>query len=170
MWAEEVELARPPLIHRMFSLLDQVEGCTGVQQDRLLEKIRILQFNILADGLSGLRPDLGEFSRITADILAFDFRKSKLLQHILDHDPDIVTLEECDHFDDYFQPELLTRGYYGMFCPKPNSPCLEYSSNGDGCAVFWKISKLHVNSWKVELFFFYQSLFYILFSVWFYSL
>ena len=41
-----------------------------------------------------------------------------------------------------------------MFCPKPNSPCLEYSSNGDGCAVFWKISKLHVNSWKVELFFF----------------
>jgi mRNA deadenylase 3'-5' endonuclease subunit Ccr4 len=108
--------------------------------------IRVLQFNILADGLSGLRPDLGEFSRLTAEILSFDFRKTKLLHYITIHDPDIVALEECDHFDDYFQPELFARGYSGVFYPKPKSPCLEYSSQGDGCAIFWRSSKLNVAS------------------------
>lgn len=111
--------------------------------------IRVLQFNILADGLSGLRPDLGEFSRLTAEILSFDFRKTKLLHYITIHDPDIVALEECDHFDDYFQPELFARGYSGVFYPKPKSPCLEYSSQGDGCAIFWRSSKLNVASSKV---------------------
>ena len=42
--------------------------------DKTGNLIRVLQFNILADGLSGLRPDLGEFSRLTAEILSFDFR------------------------------------------------------------------------------------------------
>ena len=111
--------------------------------------IRFLQFNLLADGLSGLSPDLGSFSRISAEMINWEFRKVNLLLEILRYDPDIVTLQECDHFDDFFLPELSAKGYSGIFYPKPSSPCLHYSDRADGCAIFWKNSRISVLTSKV---------------------
>lgn len=108
--------------------------------------LRIQQYNVLADGLAGLRPDLGQYSRVDKQILDFERRKGQLLKEIIQYNADIVTLQECDHYHDYFLPELSKRGYVGYFAPKPTSACLEVSPNSDGCALFIKYEKLSVVS------------------------
>lgn len=112
--------------------------------------LRVLQFNVLADGLSALRSDLGHFNRLSKDILEWDHRKSRLLYEITQYEPDIITMQEVDHYYDFFLPELSLRGYSGYFAPKPTSACLEVSSNGDGCAMFVKRSKLRVISCETK--------------------
>jgi Endonuclease/Exonuclease/phosphatase family len=108
--------------------------------------LRVLQFNALADGLSGLRPDLGHFNRASKDFLVWEHRKSRILHEITQYEPDIITMQEVDHYYDFFLPELSVRGYTGFFAPKPTSACLEVSENEDGCAMFVKRSKLRVIS------------------------
>jgi hypothetical protein len=106
--------------------------------------LRVLQFNILADGLSGLREDLGAFSRVTREDLAWEKRRNKLLSEIIQYEPDIITLQECDHFSDFFLPKLSRLGYEGIFTPKPSSACLEVSTKADGCCIFVKRAKLSI--------------------------
>lgn len=53
---------------------------------------RILQLNVLADGLSGLRSDLGLFSRASKEVLDWNTRKYKLLNEIVQYEPDIITM------------------------------------------------------------------------------
>ncbi|EQC42594.1 hypothetical protein SDRG_00323 [Saprolegnia diclina VS20] len=96
----------------------------------------IVQFNVLADGLSGLRDDLGGFTLAPPGSLAWAHRRQPLLDEILRFAPDIVCLEEVDHFYDWFEPQLAAQGYTGVFAPKPHSPCLQVSDQRDGCAVF----------------------------------
>lgn len=114
------------------------------------EKLRILQFNILADGLSGLRNDLGGFSRIKQEFIGWDYRKHLLAQELLQYDPDIITLQECDHFHDYLSPLLSSKGYRGFFLPKPKSKCLEVSNLSDGCAIFVKTNRIQVHEVHVN--------------------
>jgi nocturnin len=96
----------------------------------------VLQFNTLADGLAGLRQDLGNFSRVKKEYLDWSYRRDKLLQEVVQYEPDIITLQEVDHYYDFFLPELSSRGYIGFFAQKPTSGCLEVSGNNDGCASF----------------------------------
>lgn len=107
---------------------------------------RVLQYNILADGLSGLREDLGAFSRATTESMSWDVRKYQLLHEMLQYNPDCITLQECDHFYDFFLPRLTSYGYDGVYAPKPASACLEVSDNSDGCAIFVKKDRLRVVS------------------------
>jgi mRNA deadenylase 3'-5' endonuclease subunit Ccr4 len=60
------------------------------------EDIRVLQLNMLADGLSGLREDMGDFSRVTQEQLAWAGRSRRLLHEILQYEPDVVTLQVCE--------------------------------------------------------------------------
>eukprot|EP00960_Hanusia_phi_P020096 593791-Hanusia_phi.AAC.2 len=108
----------------------------------------VAQFNVLADGLSGMDVDKGGFSRASPMCLAWEHRRQKLVDEIMRHgiQPDIVALQEVDHFHDWFQPVLGGMGYDGIFVAKPNSPCkmsidprLE-----DGCALFWKRDTLRL--------------------------
>eukprot|EP00596_Hydrurales_sp_CCMP1899_P008778 CAMPEP_0119034888 /NCGR_PEP_ID=MMETSP1177-20130426/1907_1 /TAXON_ID=2985 /ORGANISM="Ochromonas sp, Strain CCMP1899" /LENGTH=349 /DNA_ID=CAMNT_0006992691 /DNA_START=266 /DNA_END=1312 /DNA_ORIENTATION=+ len=101
---------------------------------------------MLADGLSGLRQDLGAFSRVTSEDMDWDKRGKLLLHEILQYDPDVITLQECDHYYDCFLPELNARGYDGMFAPKPASACLEVSDSSDGCAIFVRRNKMFITS------------------------
>lgn len=112
--------------------------------------LRVLQFNSLADGLAGLRPDLGRFNRASKEILSWDHRKSRILHEITQYEPDIITMQEVDHYYDFFLPELSARGYTGFFAPKPTSACLEVSKNEDGCAMFVKRKKLRVISCETK--------------------
>ena len=113
--------------------------------------LRVLQFNVLADGLSGLRPDLGGFNRVTGEVLRWDRRKEQLIHEISQYAPDIVTLQEVDHYYDFFLPEMTRRGYTGFFARKPTSACLQYSSScADGCAMFVKKSRLRVISCEAK--------------------
>lgn len=100
--------------------------------------IRILQFNVLADGfviqtvreflrkivyflsLSGLSPSKGYFTRIDPVHLDWEYRKSRLLNEITQYDPDIITLQEVDHYYDYFFSEFNHRG---ALSPSSSSHC-----------------------------------------------
>lgn len=115
-------------------------------QEKVIAGLRIQQFNILADGLSGLRKDMGAFSRASPSFLNWSDRRRRLFVEIAQYDPDIITLQECDHFHDFFLPELEKLGYYGIFAPKPASACLEVSENSDGCAIFFRRSVFEMMS------------------------
>jgi mRNA deadenylase 3'-5' endonuclease subunit Ccr4 len=108
--------------------------------------LRILQFNMLADGLSGLRKDLGAFSRVTPLDLDWNRRKQQLLHEVTQYTPDVISMQECDHYYDFFLHELDARGYDSHYAPKPASACLEVHENSDGCVLFWKRNKLRVLS------------------------
>ena len=112
--------------------------------------VRVQQFNVLADGLAALRPDLGKFSRQNRSVLDFEVRKLNLLKEMEQYGADIITLQEVDHFHDFFQPQLEALGYAGYFAPKPTSACLEVSDRSDGCALFVKRSRLRVVSCETK--------------------
>ena len=79
------------------------------------------------------------FIRCPPKALQWSKRKLRSLQGILTHDPDIIALEEVDHFEDYFLPSLRELGYEGLFTAKKDSPCLKFPNNAgpDGCALFY---------------------------------
>lgn len=108
--------------------------------------LRVQQFNALADGLSGLRPDLGGFSRAKQSVLNWDKRKEQILHEITQYDADVITLQEIDHYYDFFLPNLSKLGYIGHYAPKPTSACLDISGNNDGVALFIKKNRLRVIS------------------------
>ena len=87
----------------------------------------MVQFSVLADGLSGRDTKLGGFDSAPKDSLKWEARRERLLEEIFRHgpEPDVIALEEVDHFDDWFMPQLQKRGYRGFFLKKPKSPCLK---------------------------------------------
>ena len=72
--------------------------------------------------------------------LKWEYRSSLILKEILRADADVLCLEEIDHFQDFYEPELSKHGYEGCFVPKPNSPCLSFPDNNgpDGCALMFR--------------------------------
>ena len=119
-------------------------------QDPSLPVVRVQQFNVLADGLAALRPDLGKFSRLEKSMLDWEARKENLIREIVQYDADIITLQECDHYHDFFQPKLDALGYCGYFVSKPTSACLDVSKRSDGCALFVKRDRLRVTSCETK--------------------
>ena len=79
------------------------------------------------------------FIKCPPKALKWSRRKLQSLQGILTYDPDIIALEEVDHFEDYYLPSLKQLGYEGLFVAKKDSPCLKYPNNSgpDGCALFY---------------------------------
>lgn len=58
-------------------------------------------------------------------------RRTTILAELQVYDPDVLCLQECDHFADVWQPALAQLGYDGVLQTRPaNKP--------DGCAVFWR--------------------------------
>jgi hypothetical protein len=125
-----------------------LRGTLGLRPDSLT--LRVQQFNILADGLSGAREDLGRFSRASKDTLGWENRREALLHEIVQYGADVITMQECDHFHDFFAPRMRELGYTGYFAAKPTSGCLEVSENPDGCALFVKHSKFRVISCEAK--------------------
>ena len=63
------------------------------------------------------------------------------------YDPDLLCLEEVDHYD-LADRHLAQLGYRSAYLPKPDSPCLYQDGNlgPDGCAVFWRESLFRLKS------------------------
>ena len=106
-------------------------------------------YNVLADALSG---NEAGFSSETED-LAFENRAGKLLKKIFPREdeeetnvesdstsnPDVICLQECDHYYDFFEPEMQKRGYFGTYREDKWSPCQKFSNElKDGLALFCK--------------------------------
>ncbi|KAK4559716.1 hypothetical protein RGQ29_008777 [Quercus rubra] len=75
----------------------------------------VLSYNILADSLS-----TKAFSYCPKWALAWEYRQENLLEEIIKYDADILCLQEvqCDHFENFFEPELKKLGYSVMYKKK----------------------------------------------------
>ncbi|XP_025413522.1 nocturnin isoform X2 [Sipha flava] len=101
--------------------------------------IRVLQWNVLSQAL-GQNND--KFDSCPLEALEWKRRRCHMLEEILRHNPDIICLQEVDHFD-FLSRALATQSYSGLFVPKPDSPCVYIKDNNgpDGCAIFYKNNK-----------------------------
>ncbi|XP_068596559.1 nocturnin [Brachionichthys hirsutus] len=102
--------------------------------------MRVMQWNILAQALGEGKDG---FIRCPLDALNWQERKYLILEEILTHRPDILCLQEVDHYYDTLQPIMASLGYRGSFLAKPWSPCLDVEQNNgpDGCALFYRRSR-----------------------------
>ena len=112
--------------------------------------LRVVQFNILADGLSARHPSNGGFTESPPESLAWDFRRDRLVAEVFRHfeeeaGPDVVAMQEVDHYDE-LAAEMRRRGYEGTWKAKPDSPCLRFNADlEDGCALFWRTDAVAVD-------------------------
>lgn len=107
--------------------------------------IRVMQWNILAQALGEGKDG---FIRCPLDALNWQERKYLILEEILTYRPDILCLQEVDHYYDTFQPIMASLGYHGSFLAKPWSPCLDVEQNNgpDGCALFYRHSRFSLQA------------------------
>uniref|UniRef100_A0A2I2ZMP5 Nocturnin n=1 Tax=Gorilla gorilla gorilla TaxID=9595 RepID=A0A2I2ZMP5_GORGO len=103
---------------------------------------------------SALGEGKDNFVQCPVEALKWEERKCLILEEILAYQPDILCLQEVDHYFDTFQPLLSRLGYQGTFFPKPWSPCLdvEHNNGPDGCALFFLQNRFKlVNSANIRL-------------------
>lgn len=88
------------------------------------------------------------FVRCPLDALNWQERKYLILEEILTYRPDIICLQEVDHYYDTFQPIIASLGYHSTFLAKPWSPCLDVDQNNgpDGCALFYRRSRFSLGA------------------------
>ncbi|XP_020714552.1 nocturnin isoform X2 [Ceratitis capitata] len=111
--------------------------------------IRVLQWNILSQTLGQSNDG---FVRCPEEALTWENRKFLIVQEILQFNPDIICLQEVDHFK-FLQTILGTQNYDGIFFPKPDSPCLYIEENNgpDGCAIFYKRDKFELKNFDTRI-------------------
>lgn len=111
--------------------------------------IRLLQWNILSQTL-GQNND--GFVRCPEEALTWEHRKFLIVQEILQNNPDVVCLQEVDHYK-FLENVLGTQNYAGIFFPKPDSPCLYIEENNgpDGCAIFYKRDKFELKNFRTHI-------------------
>ncbi|CAH1777213.1 unnamed protein product [Owenia fusiformis] len=104
--------------------------------------LRLLQWNILAQGLCMGKDN---FVRCPLEALDWGTRKLRIVEEILQYDPDVICMQEVDHFG-YLENILQSVGFTGTFYPKPDSPALyvENSNGPDGCAIFYRTEKFEL--------------------------
>ncbi|XP_063776429.1 nocturnin [Pseudophryne corroboree] len=112
---------------------------------------RVMQWNILAQALGEGKDN---FIKCPMEALNWEERKYLILEEILIYRPDVLCLQEVDHYFDTFQPILSRLGYQCTFLAKPWSPCLdvEHNNGPDGCALFFLKDRFQlVSSAKLRL-------------------
>ncbi|XP_050301160.1 nocturnin isoform X2 [Anthonomus grandis grandis] len=103
------------------------------------QNLRVLQWNILSQALGKSNDN---FVKCPYEALDWNHRRYLIVEEIVEYCPDIICLQEVDHFN-FLKHVLGTQGYMGMFFPKPDSPCFYiHDNNGpDGCAIFYRSDK-----------------------------
>ena len=138
-------LGLPPLLPREMHTLPVSSLAARVRGWILTTatKFTVMQFNLLAEGLSSgpdatppfaaaRRSEYGGFDSVARPelALAWETRKLRLLEEILRYAPDVLTVQECDHFEDLLLPALRLAGYDGVFAAKRSAPGLENPQAG----------------------------------------
>lgn len=79
--------------------------------------------------------EIAEIERVNKSVFTWEQRRERIISEIGQMDVDILSLVECDHYEDFFKPALPEMGYDSKWMkrPRPNS--------ADGCCVAWKSDK-----------------------------
>ncbi|XP_041800299.1 nocturnin-like [Chelmon rostratus] len=138
---EEALQRRPARPHRDLVYPNGMAPCRHKHNP----SIRIMQWNILAQALGEGKDG---FIRCPLDALNWQERKYLILEEILTYRPDILCLQEVDHYYDTFRPIMASLGYHSSFLAKPWSPCLDVEQNNgpDGCALFYRRSRFSLQA------------------------
>ncbi|KAB7506094.1 Nocturnin [Armadillidium nasatum] len=149
-WVKDQQKGAPPLLRRMYRI---AKGRDPTSDNA---PFRIMQWNILAQAL-GTHAD--NFVSCPPSALDWKSRRFRILEEILFYNPDIICLQEVDHFK-FFERALKAQGFEGYFVPKPDSPCIYLPENNgpDGCALFYRSSRFELvelntkilEVWKVQ--------------------
>eukprot|EP00026_Physarum_polycephalum_P008939 Phypoly_transcript_09046.p1 GENE.Phypoly_transcript_09046~~Phypoly_transcript_09046.p1 ORF type:complete len:440 (+),score=52.25 Phypoly_transcript_09046:195-1322(+) len=67
------------------------------------------------------------------------YRSNQILKEISHYNPDVLFLQEVDHYYDFFEPKLTALGYKGIYAKRSGLRL-------DGCAVFYKTNKFDIIS------------------------
>lgn len=110
--------------------------------------LTILSWNVLADGLA----QTGRWAHCPPALLEWDTRARALLAEVDAAGADVVCLQECNHYDNFWSVEMAKRGYEGAFWAKPGSPAARAGAPPDGCAVFWRSARFTVAAVRGEPF------------------
>ncbi|KAL8270104.1 hypothetical protein Esti_005958 [Eimeria stiedai] len=111
--------------------------------------IRVLSWNVLAEIYS----TSSAFPHCEAYVLAWPYRRGRILKELLQHRPDVICLQEVqrEHFEEYFMPLLSAEGYEGVYKQKTTEIFAAGSGQRrggrftmDGCATFFLTNKLRV--------------------------
>uniref|UniRef100_A0A1B0AHZ9 Nocturnin n=1 Tax=Glossina pallidipes TaxID=7398 RepID=A0A1B0AHZ9_GLOPL len=121
---------QPPLLKRYFLKPNHFDMAAENDADNLRDlRVKSLP-NALGQSIDG-------FVSCPQTALTWANRKFLIVEEILQNQPDVICLQEVDHFK-FLQTILGTQNYEGLFFPKPDSPCLYIENNNgpDGCAIF----------------------------------
>ncbi|KAJ9515260.1 hypothetical protein QJQ45_002391 [Haematococcus lacustris] len=101
--------------------------------------LRVLQWNVLADGLA----QHGDFIKVPSAALEWETRLPLILDEIEEASADICAIQELNRYEE-LRALLALRGYDGCFFPKHCSPASRYRCPADGLAIFYKKDRLEV--------------------------
>jgi len=76
--------------------------------------------------------EIKKVEAIDAQDFNWEARKDRLVDVIRDMDSDLLSLVECDHYEDHFKPALEKMGYDSVWRKRPRP------SSADGCCIAWK--------------------------------
>lgn len=102
--------------------------------------------------LSALGQHNDGFIKCPDEALTWDHRKFLIVEEILQYQPDIMCLQEVDHYN-FLENVFGSVNYNGLFYPKPDSPCLYIEDNNgpDGCAIFFKTDKYELTNFDKRI-------------------
>lgn len=138
---EEALACHPPKINRCWK--------RDPKNDFNQEKyVRIMQWNVLSQALA-ISSD--KFVACPPEALSWWTRRWRLLEELVSTRPDILCLQEVDHFQ-FFKHTLGSIGFKGTFFAKPDSPCYYIPGNNgpDGCAIFVDETKFEILDTKTR--------------------
>jgi len=74
----------------------------------------------------------------------WSYRGKQILKEITIYMPDVIVLQEVDHYSDFFEPALALLGYKGLYAKRSTFRL-------DGCALFYKEAKFDlISSTRIE--------------------
>jgi len=123
-----------------------VEGSTSREHP---SNFTVMTYNVLADlyATNKMFPNCPQWA------LAWSYRRQSLVREIVCHQPDIVCLQEVqsDHYEEFYQAEMLKAGYTGVYKTKTAAVYTGSSYTIDGCATFYRTDQFSlVKMYEVE--------------------